>query len=222
MRIDLSHNIKDVIRGVDRLSSQLPFATAVALTGTVKAIQAEMPKGLEQDLDNPTPFTKGGFYVQAARKDRLQATVGVKDKQAEYLRYQVDGGRRQPKRQALRLPSVVSLNAHGNLPPGLIRQLVSRAKQGKAATKTQARRFGVSQQLDLFYGEPGDGRPAGIYKRVVVSDTEHRLIPIVVFPKVSARYRQRWHFDDRARRIAEREFPKRLARAWQQALASAR
>lgn len=222
MHLDLSHNLRDVIRGVDRLSDQLPFAVAKALTDTVKVAQGEMPQALEQDLDSPTPFTKSGFYIQAARKDRLVAVVGIKAKQAEYLGYQIRGGMRQPARQALRLPSVVDLNTHGNMPAGLVRQLVARAKQGRRATKTQARRFGVSQQVDLFYGEPGDGRPAGIYKRVAASATQSRLIPVVVFPKQAAQYDPRFDFAGRVRRIVEREFPRRLDAAWRLAQATAR
>lgn len=220
--LKMTHNLPSVLRGVDRLSSQAPFATALALTATVKAIEREMPAALEQDLDSPTEFTKRGFYVTPARKDRLQASIGLRPRQAEYLAYQIAGGLRAPRKQALRLPSVVQLNQHGNLPPGVIRQLVNRARQGKRATKGQAQRFGVSQELDLFYGEPGDGRPAGIYKRVVVSATRHQLVPVVVFPKQSARYERRFDFFGRARRIADREFPRQHALAWQRAISTAR
>lgn len=218
----MTHNLDHAIRGVDRLNAQLPFAIAVALTQTVKAAQGAMPEAVEEDLDDPTEFTKRGFYITPARKDRLWAVLGVKAKQAEYLGFQIDGGMRQPKRQALRLPSVVDLDQHGNLPPGLIRQLVNRAQQGKRATRSQSVRFGVSQRLDLFYGEPGDGRPAGIYKRVAVSATRHQLVPLVVFPKTAARYEKRFAFEARVRRIVEREFPKRMDAAWRHALATAR
>jgi len=117
----------------------------------------------------------------------------------------------------------VQLNQYGNIPAGLIRQLVARAKAGKRATKTQARRFGVSQQLDLFYGEPGDGRPAGIYKRIVISSTRHQLVPIVVFPKQSARYTTKpFDFYAFSQRITLREFGPALDRAWRLALATAK
>jgi hypothetical protein len=222
MHINLSSNIAQVIRGADRFSSQVPFAVASALTATAKEIQREMPSELQRDLDKPTDFTQRGFYIEPARKERLQASVGVKAAQAEYLRYQVQGGVRPPKRKALRLPSVVQLDSHGNMPAGLVRQLVTRAKAGKRATKAQARRFGVSQAVDLFYGEPGDGRPAGIYKRVVTSSTVHRLVPVVVMPKQSARYERRFDFYAKAKRTAERVFVARLDQAWRRALATAR
>ena len=142
--LSVKSNIEQVLSFTERLHRQFPFAVAAALTDSVKAAQGAMPAELEQDLDEPTPFTKGGFYVTPARKDNLVAEVGAKRVQAEYLRYQAEGGVRQPKRKALRLPTAVELNAYGNLPAGTIKQLIARAKAGKRATKGQARRFGVS------------------------------------------------------------------------------
>jgi hypothetical protein len=220
--IDLRSNIAEVLRYVDNFSAkQYPFAVAMALTQTARAVKDSMPDLVQRELDDPTPFTKAGFYSTVARKDNLTAIVGAKDKQAEYLRWQVEGGRRAPKNKALRLPGDVQLNAYGNIPAGLIRQLVARAKAGKRATKGQAARFGVSQALDLFYGEPGDGRPAGIYKRVGTG-TVRRLVPVIVFPKQSAQYERRLDFYGQARRVTLATFDDNLRRSWAKALASAR
>jgi hypothetical protein len=220
--INVKSNIREVLSFTERFSRQYEFAVAVALTETVKAVQAAMPAELEKALDNPTRFTKSGFFVVPASKDRLTATVGAKDKQAQYLRWQVEGGTRSPTRKALRLPSNVKLDQYGNVPAGLIRQLVVRAQASKRATKTQSRRFGVSQELDLFYGEPGDGRPAGIYKRVVVSAMRHQLVPIIVFPQQPARYDARFDFRGKAAAITRKTFEPTLRRAWARAKATAR
>lgn len=222
MRVSLSSNVNAVLGSVLQLHPQFQFAAAVALTRTAQVVMKAMPPEASRVLDRPTPFTLAGFYTQAARKDRLEATVGVKDRQAQYLWYQVEGGSRKPNRQALRLPSVVQLNEFGNLPSGLVRSLIQRAKAGKRATCSQSRRFGVSQQVDLFYGEPGDGRPAGIYKRVALSTTRHQLIPMVVFPKRDAKYERRFDFYAIAARETGRVFEAELARSWSEALASAR
>jgi hypothetical protein len=222
MRAELKGNIDVVIRDSMRLHPQFRFAAAKALTDVVGMVRSAMPSELESALDKPTQFTKGGFFIQPASKERLSATVGVKDRQAEYLQYQVDGGERAPKKTALRLPSVVQLDGAGNLPAGTIKRLIERAQAGKRATKAQGKRFGVSSQVDLFYGEPGDGRPAGIYKRVPIGDGRTRLVPIVVFPKQSAHYTRRLDFDGIAERIVSRSFAAALDSAWAQALATAR
>lgn len=222
MVISVKSNIREVLGFTDRLSKQYEFAVANALTQTAKHVRDAMPPALEQALDDPTPFTKNGFFITPARKDRLVAVVGAKDKQASYLRYQVDGGTRPPSKTALRLPSQVKLDQYGNVPAGLIRQLVARAQANKRATKTQAARFGVSQELDLFYGEPGDGRPAGIYKRVVLGTQRHQLVPIIVFPKRSAQYERRFDFRGVAGRVVARTFKPELIKAWARAKATAR
>lgn len=223
MKTSVKSNISEVLGWTAQLHPQFQFAVAKTLTDTAREIQRVMPGEMVSVFDKgATEFTKRGVYIVPARKDKLQAEVGIKDKQAEYLYFQVEGGSRSPSKQALRLPAVVQLNDYGNVPAGLIRQLITRAKQSKRATKRQAERFGVSQQVDLFYGEPGDGRPAGIYKRVVVSATKHQLVPIIVFPKREARYERRLDFYGISQRVTVRTFDARLDGNWRQALATAR
>jgi hypothetical protein len=222
MRSNFSSNIDEVLGATARLHPQFRFAAAVALTRSVNAARSAMPGEVERVFDRPTSFTAGGFFSQPARKDRLEASVGVKDRQAQYLTYQVEGGARQPSRKALRLPAVVDLNEFGNMPAGLIKSLVNRARQGKRATKSQAARFGVSQKLELFYGEPGDGRPAGIYKRITLGASRQQLVPVVVFPKQAARYERRFDFYGFAARVVDRTFDVELARSWREAMATAR
>lgn len=222
MRISVRSNIDQVLGFTAKLHPQYRFAVAKALTDTAKAVGGGLPGEMTRVLDRPSAFTKSGVFVKPARKDALQATVGFKAKQAAYLSWQVDGGVREPSRSALRLPSNVALNEFGNLPSGLIRQLIARARAGRRATKRQASRFGVSKDLDLFYGEPGDGRPAGIYKRVATSSTRHQLVPVVVFPKQGARYSARFDFfgfcESRASGMLERN----LRAGWARALGTAR
>lgn len=222
MRVDVSSNIDRVMGQARQLHPQFRFACAKALTDTVVVVRDAMPNEAAGVFDRPTAFTRQGFYMQRATKDTLQASAGVKDRQAQYLSYQVEGGERAPARKALRLPGEVELNEFGNMPAGLVRKLIERAKAGKRATKGQSRKFGVSSKVDLFYGEPGDGRPAGIYKRVAVSATEHRLVPVVVMPKQTAKYEPRFEFYAIAQRITLQTFEPALDKAWAQALASAK
>lgn len=223
MRIDLQSNLRDVIPVIDQLfSTQVPFAAAKALTDTARLVAAAMPDALAQDLDRPVEFTKRGFYVTPARKDNLQAVVGVKDKQAQYLGFQIEGGERKPTRVALRLPAQVQLDQYGNIPAGLIRSLIARAQTGKRTTKAQSKRFGVSQANELFYGEPGDGRPAGIYQRLADGASRHKLVPIIVFPRRSANYKPRFDFEGIALKVVDREFGSALEAAWRFAGATAK
>lgn len=221
--ISVKDNIREVMSFTDRLGSQYRFAVAKALTDTAReAAREDLPQQAERDLDNPTPFTKQGFFFTPARKENLTAVVGAKDRQSTYLHYQVRGGSRRPKRKALRLPSEVELNPFGNMPKGLVAQLIRRAQEGKRATKTQSARFGVSQKVDLFYGDPGDERPPGIYKRVPLPGNRNRLVPIVVFPEQPARYSPRFDFVGAVQRAVRTRFVPNLRRAVALARATAR
>lgn len=220
--INVSDNSAEVIDFLGRYAQQARFATALALSTTVKDIQDAMPAKLEADLDKPTPFTKKAFATERATPQALRAAVYIRPLQAAYLRYQVVGGARSPSKVALRLPSVVSLNQYGNLPTGTIRQLIARAKAGMRATRKQAGRYGVSSAVDLFYGDPGDGRPAGLYKRVVISPTRHQLVPIVVMPKQAAQYRRRFDFYGHARKVAGQRWPANVSAALARALSTAK
>ncbi|MEY2892666.1 MAG: hypothetical protein RJA98_2574 [Pseudomonadota bacterium] len=223
MSVSFTSNMADVISGVRRLHPQFRFAAAKGLTDTFRMVHQALPAETERALDRPTDYTKRAFYFQGAQKSTLQASVGVKDRQAEYLQWQIDGGKRAPRRTALKLPSVVQLNESGNIPRSLVKALITRAKANKRATPSQARRLGVSNKLDLFYGEPEDGRPAGIYKRVVINSQRHQLVPIIVFPKQDANYTaRRFDFYGFADRMVRRELPEAIDKAWAYALATAK
>lgn len=219
--ITVTSNIREVLSWSDRLSAQYRFAVASALTETARKVAQQLPQRAQQDLDKPTPFTLKGFFSQGATKADLTATVGVKDQQARYLKWQVEGGVRQPARKALKLPGDVALDVYGNIPRRTIGQLIARAQAGKRATAKQGKRIGVSSKVDLMYGDPADGRPAGIYKRVQAGGRE-RLVPVILFPRRAARYEKRFDFHGEARRIVGREFEGALRRAWARAQATAR
>lgn len=224
MRVSFTSNINEVLGWTANLHPQFRYAVARTLTDVVRMAKDAMPAEVQSVFKGgAVEYTKRAFYIEPANKARLSAAVGVKDDQAKYLGYQVEGGVRTPERGTLKLPSVIDLTTQGNIPRGMIRRLIERANAGKRATRQQSKRTGISQQVDLFYGEPGDGRPLGIYKRVAVSSTEHRLIPVVVFPKQSARYTdRRFDFYGVAGKIVQREFDAALDRNWRQALATAR
>ena len=224
IEISVKSNVDQVLKGIRRLQrDQIPFATAKALTATAKKVQATLPALLEQYLDKPTPFTQRGTFVKAARKDDLRAIVGFRPIQSRYLRYQIEGGVRQPTKRALRLPSEQPLNEYGNLPARTIATLVQRARAGRRLTNKQSKRLGVSRALDLFYGDPGDGRPAGIYKRVPLpGNGGNRLIPLIVFPEQAARYERRVPFYREAEATVRRTFSVELAKAYREAVATAR
>ena len=116
-----------------------------------------MPEELERALDKPTPFTKRGVRVlRYANKAKLEATVGFMAAQAKYMELQIAGGTRQPGRAGLKIPAAIQLNQYGNIPRGIIAQLVAVARKEQGMKKATSRKVKVSGKLDLFYGDPPD------------------------------------------------------------------
>ncbi len=224
-------NVGAVLRGLDDVArSQAPFAMAKALTRTAQSAQKEIPAALDKSLDRPTEFTKRGTFIAAARKTNLIATIGFRDRQAGYLKYQIDGGFRAPSKVALRLPGNVTLDAFGNIPKGTINKLIEAARSGKYGALVR-RRLGVkgrrkgANDVSLFYGRPihHPSWPVGIYRRVPgAQGRPGKLVPIVVFPKRSAFYRPRFAFRALVERVANREIVPQFDAALAEAIRTAR
>ena len=82
---------------------KIPLATAKALNktakGTVKALRAKTKKVFE---GGAVSFTQQGFeHVFPAKANDLATVVKVKRLQNDYLKYQIEGGIRVPKKRAI-------------------------------------------------------------------------------------------------------------------------
>lgn len=204
------------------LGKQVAFAASKALNATAKKIADAMPAELDRELDRPTPFTRRGVRVlRYASKASLEATVGFMAAQAKYMQWQVDGGIRQPGKAGLKIPAAIKLNEFGNIPRGIIAQLVAVARKEQGMKKATSRKIQVSAKLDLFYGDPkdqaGKSWPRGIYKIA-----NGALIPLIIFPQVAAHYKPRFDFPGKAKAIVAREWPDQFDAAIADALRTAR
>mgnify|MGYP003385304303 CR=1 FL=1 len=219
-------SVKVDISGLERRaqmlhSEQVPFATAAALTRTAQDAANELNTVMPRYIDRPTPFTQKAFTQSRATKRDLRAVVFVKDIQAKYLRYQILGGNRAPDKIANKLPSTINLNEFGNIPRGEIAKLIALAKAGKRLTKARGKKLGVSSKLDLFYGDPGNGMPPGIYKRVAQGD-RHTLIPLVVFLKKPAHYKPIFPMRAIVQQVVDQKFAINFRTAFAAAIKTAR
>lgn len=109
VRID---GLDDARRALRRLSADVKGqAVANGLNRTALAVERRLKIEMARSLDRPTPFTLNATGRFRARPNRPRAGVFVKDIQARYLRWAVQGGR---------LPSVLTpisirLDQHGNI-----------------------------------------------------------------------------------------------------------
>jgi hypothetical protein len=223
VQLTLTHNVGTSIRFLDRLSSQFPFAAAKALTQTARDIANAMPAEVNRVFEGgAVRFTKQAFEVKRAEKTDLTAMVKIKPRQAEYLAYQIEGGSRFPKRKAQRFPGAIDLTPEGNLPFGTIRRLIAAARSKRKIKGRTAKRVGVANGSEIFYGKPlGGDRPVGLYSRRNKLG-QRSLVPLVVFPKQAAKYKPKFDFFGVSRKIADRRFMLNYEVAFRQAMETAR
>lgn len=195
MKLSVSSNIKQFSRQMTKAQkSQLPFATARALTWTAQDAKLDVEKRIDAAFDRPTPYTRKGVAAISASKRKQVSRVLIKDRQAEYLGLQEDGGTRKPKGRALVIPQDKT-NKYGNMPRGYIRRVLARG--------------------DTFSGTVRG--VAGIWQR-----TRSGSVKLLVAYEQKAQYRPRFQFERTAERTARTRFPINFERSFRQAMQTAR
>lgn len=229
--------------------TQLPFATAAALTATAKDVQSAETREIKDVFDKPTPWTINSVYMKAARKDRLQSEVGLKfdagkgNAPEKYLRAQMKGGERRLKRfeRALYLAGVLPadhfvvpgegcpMDAYGNIKAAFIQQLLSYFKafpeQGYKANMTDRRREALAKGsrqkpgVVYFVASRGHLHP-GVWARYPFSKGS-ALKPVLLFVKWT-NYEAAFDFNYVAKTEIDRVWKRNFEASWKHALATAR
>ena len=160
-------------RKLRNAQKQIPFATSKALNDTADAVAKRLTGQMDRFLDRPTPFTKrafltasGRFKGKRANRRDLEAIIMADKAQNEYLRLNVFGGIRTPKRRAIMVPTgKVPVNRYGNVPRAVQRQM-------------------AGQTGKYFKGNADNNLDPGIYRRTRTG------IEMVATYEPSANYRK--------------------------------
>ncbi|KDP84696.1 hypothetical protein CF70_017925 [Cupriavidus sp. SK-3] len=210
----VSVDVDGVVQAFGRQQRQMPFAAAVALTRLAKLAQGAETSEIMRVFDNPVPFTRNAVATTPANKTSLESSVFIKDRQARYLRTEVEGGKRELKKfeqlfgKGIALPSIgARLNQYGNVTRDAIKKIAAELQRGSTSAR-------------YFMGQPkGTNLPAGIYDRG--RGKGRKLRPVLIFAG-QASYEPRFRFVEVARVTAAESFAREMLQAWEQALATAR
>ena len=182
MDLGLRRDLDKVIGNLNRFErKQLPFATSLALNTVAADAQKRSQRRMRIDLDKPTRFTLQGVAVKRSTKRKLESAVYIKEIQAEYLKYQVEGGTRRPKNRAIVVPVKVRLNKFGNIPRRKIKALLTRddvfvVRESKAAGIYQRMKSGKLKMLVAF--EPkADYEKRFPFGDIVIKEAQTRMAP---------------------------------------------
>lgn len=130
LRLRVTTNRLAVERALsDFAQRQVPYATALALTATAKAIAAAELREIANVMPTATRFTLGGVGVTPAKKQRLEAVVFVKDIQAAYLKPYVTDGRQVlfGSRRAQPVPIKIATDSAGNIGRGRLKRMIGKS-----------------------------------------------------------------------------------------------
>lgn len=165
MNINIASNIASVTRFLsDVHKKQIPFAMANTLNDLAfKARKPALPDAADKTFQGgATPFTKRGFFVKKAKKTNLVAEVFIGDKQMDYMKFQVKGGTRFPKRKALMISTdATKLNKYGNITPATYAKLINDSTKyfaGIPKGRTGAQYEGIWERYGRSRRNPGGQR----------------------------------------------------------------
>jgi len=195
LAVNVESNVKQLTKNLSEIAEkQIPFAMALTLTRTVQSAQRSEKIAMNRQLDRPTPFTLRGVAIERATKSNWQARVFIKDIQAEYLKWVVDGGTRKPKNKAHALPANIRRNKYGNIPRGKVKKLLQRS--------------------DVFSGKVKG--VAGIYQRT------RRGLKLLFAYKAVVKHQPQYRFREVAERRVRQTLARNFTVAMGRALRSAR
>ena len=247
MQIDIRVNANDFARQVGVLfKDQIPFATSYAINKTAQQAQIELSREMVRVFDNPTRYTLNGTFIVPSTVKRLYATIKMKDEGGKrsvpadkFITPNVEGGPRRLKGFERALERVGMLptgwyavptraaprDQHGNVPAGVINQILSQLKATMYANETPVSRQRKERSLRrkgltvyrYFAVMPGRERnhhlAPGIYERF-----DNQIRPVFVYTQRAPRYRPRFDFDGVIKRTYDRNFDRYMTEGFNVAL----
>lgn len=187
----------------NKVVKNLNFGIARGLTATAKFAADAIQDQLPQIFDRPTPFTQRGIGVQPASKAKLEARVFVRDRQAQYLAMQEQGGTRLPQKGSpINVPVGQRLNQYGNISRGAIARFRGKPNVfvSKESGKTKHLRPGIYERVGVR-SKKGLGSQRGRKVTTGRGKQATRLNLLVAFER-KAKYAPRFRFAERVKKIA--------------------
>ena len=206
MRFTVQSDLERLTKRLTNIQrEQVPFATSLALNETANDVSRAITAQMDRYLDNPTPFTKQAYVKKngnnrgkVSKKNKLFVDIEPGKVQAEYLRFQIEGGTRRPHLKAILVPTRDSpKNKYGNVPRATRKRII--AGKGK-----------------FFSAGEREEKTPGVYRR-----QGERITPMAFYVE-SAEYKAIFPIDKIAGGVVKNRFGRRFDQALKRALATAR
>ena len=243
MQVGMKSNANQVMRRMQRLTGQMPFAASKALNATGNVLLAVNKREMRKQFDKPVPYTMNAFYMKRSTKADLNVRIGRKSKPSgkHYLEVQHSGGTRPRKgiesllnysiayRNDLRavLPTKRTTTGAGGISTAQVLQAIA-GLGGKMPNepytksrveKAEARRAAQKNPSQYFIGYKEDGKNTtdGIYRR-----RGKRVEKMFHLLEYRPKYRENFPFHPPLYRNARSYFPQTFKRELFRAMRTAR
>lgn len=218
-----------VLRRVDAVGKQARYAAAVALSRTGKAVEKRLQADMQQSLNNPAPWVAKGTFTKSATKADLTATVGMRDRQALYVKEHFLAGMRGQKPYEKALASMGVLPRGYKAVPGAGLKLDARGIPNRTQLKEI---FGaLSSRMQVYKGRGKRVQATGYFVVPVGSRSRlHQGVwwrsgravkPMLIFVQ-AASYRKVMDLPKSTAEVVNQDFARLFGESLDQAMASAR
>lgn len=216
---------------------QVPFAAAVAITRTAKAVEARIQRDMAGAFKPVSPYVTRATFATSATKASLTAAVGLKDKKpaggtapALLLKEHFTGGLRgnKPFEKAIAALGVmpagyraipgrgIKLDAYGNPSRKEIGEMLGSLRSRMQVWKGRGKRTELVGYFIVPVGAQSRLSP-GIYKRVARGAIKAMFLFVP-----HAAYRKVMDMERSAREVVAREFQPNFDKAFADAMSTAR
>ena len=199
MKIDLRSNIKEVSKGLTRTQKkEIPFAVSQTLNQLARDLTKTKQTGVlgkatakkfdKKTGKGATKFTQKNFFYDKSSKRSLTATVFWDDSRADYMKFQVYGGTRLPKKRALKVPTKHSkrfLDTFGNFKKGAIDEMMQDKSKFFSGSPKGAKKY--SEGIWERYGR-STKRGGQKIRMVAAYQKDAQYKPLFPFGKIADTY----------------------------------
>lgn len=210
MDMTLTIDLDSIIDDIDNLfKRQVPYAAYLALNESVYKGSLDVKKKLPYFIQGgPVPFTARGVkYLKAPSKRNLVASIYIPDAQWKYMRWVIDGGRKQwnKSNHGIGKPIYANtrFNKYGNIPGRRRKEAVWRglldSKKGTGAG------LGKNEFIGTVHGV------TGLWKRLGKGGRK-KLQLKMVFDNKPVTYHKRFPFTKFSTQYVEKHFPRNFNR----------
>lgn len=236
IRVEIK-GLDQVKRHLSAVQKQARYAAARALTSTARIVEENLQGEMAGKFDRPSPYTRRATFATSASKATLTARVGIKDRAAAggtppavLLKEHFGGGARGNKPMEKALASLgalppgwrvvpgagMKLDAFGNPPRKAVAEVLGALRTGMRVHSGRGKK---ATTIGYFVVKPGSHShlAPGIYRRT----NRDAIAPVLLFIQ-AARYVSRFNLRRIAETAVRKNFDREFARAFDQAMRTAR